>query len=184
MPRVLEEAVSAEPDIIAYGCTASSAKGDLKEYQSMLAEHAGVETITAAGALLAALHELEAHSIVLVTPYPESVNAHEKEFFSGHGVAVLADESVIVDEAQYELRHMSRVDAPALIEAAVRIAGAHAPDALVLSCCDMPTLDAIPVIEMATGLPVVSSAQALFWQSLRTSGISDPISGYGQLLER
>ena len=184
VPRVLEEAVSAEPDVIAYGCTASSAKGDPEIYRTKLCAHAGTETLTAAGALVAALGALGATRVVLVTPYPQSVNDHECEFFAGQGIEVLADESVIVDEAQRELRHMSRVGTGPLVEAAVRLASRHQPDAVVLSCCDMPTLDAIPAIERATGLPVISSAQALFWQALRSTGVTDSVPTAGQLLSR
>ena len=47
---------------------------------------------------------------------------------------------------------------------------------------DMPTLDAIPIIEKQTGKPVTSSTQALFWRSMRTAGIADEIKGAGRLL--
>ena len=182
VPRVLEEAASAEPDVIAYGCTASSAKGDPGEYRATLEAYAGTDTITAAGALVAALGALGAARIVLVTPYPKAVNEHECEFFAGQGIDVLADESVIVDEAQYGLRHMSRVGKAPLVESAVRLALRHAPDAVVLSCSDMPTLDVIPAIESKTGIPVISRAQALFWQALRCAGITDSLPDCGQLL--
>ncbi|MGK0172855.1 MAG: maleate cis-trans isomerase [Gammaproteobacteria bacterium] len=181
-PRVLEEAVSAQPDIIAYGCTASSAKPDPDAYREKLEATAGVATVTAAGALLAALGALDATEVILVTPYPAAVNAHECEFFAQNGVTVLADESVIVDEAQQQMRHMSRVPPRTLIERTVALAGKHRAQAIVLSCCDLPTLEAIPAIEAATGIPVISSTQALFWHAMRTAALNDSIAGHGQLL--
>lgn len=182
VPRVLEEAVSAEPDIIAYGCTASSAKGNPDDYVAHLEHESGRATVTAAGALLAALRSLQATRIALVTPYPAAVNAHECEFFAENGVQVLADESIIVDEAQMQMRHMSRVPTDVLIERATALTLACDAQVTVLSCCDMPTADAIPAIEKNTGRPVISSAQALFWQSLRQAGIEDSISDCGRLL--
>ena len=180
--RVLEEAASAEPDVIAYGCTASSAKGDPDEYKSRLETEGGTPTETAAGALLSALAALGARRIVLVTPYAPEENAHEAEYFTENGIDVLADDSVIVDEGQYRMRYMSRVPTDPLVERAVALANAHEPDAVVLACCDMPTLEAIPLIEAATGRPAISSAQALFWASSRRAGMNEPTPGRGRLL--
>ena len=182
VPRVLEEAASAEPDIIAYGCTASSATGDPSAYCAKLSQTSGTETVTAAGALLAALQALSVTRVALVTPYSPAVNAHEVSYFAQNGVQVLGDESVIVDDAQLQMRHMSRVPTHTLVSCAVALVSKHDVEVIVLSCCDLPTTDAIAEIEAKTGLPVVSSAQALFWQSLRAAGISDAIDGYGQLL--
>jgi maleate cis-trans isomerase len=180
--RVLEEAASAEPDIIAYGYTASSATGDPSAYCAKLYQTSGTETVTAAGALLAALQALAGTRVALVTPYPPAVNAHEVSYFAQNGVQVLGDESVIVDDAQLQMRHMSRVPTHTLVSRAVALVSKHDVEGIVLSCCDLPTTDAIAEIEAKTGLAVVSSAQALFWQSLRAAGISDAIDGYGQLL--
>jgi maleate cis-trans isomerase len=69
-----------------------------------------------------------------------------------------------------------------LIDRASAIGWRDDVDAVVLSCCDMPTLEAIPVIETAIGKPVTSSTQALFWRAARTVGISEAISGRGRLL--
>ena len=50
VPRVLEEAGSAAPDVIAYGCTASSAKGDPAALEAELSQESGRPTATAAAA--------------------------------------------------------------------------------------------------------------------------------------
>ena len=183
LPRVLEEVNSARPDVIAYGCTASSAKGDPAEVEARLTAEAGRPAVTAAGALIDALAVLDARRIVLLTPYPQSVNDKERGFFAGNGVTVLDDESVIVDEGQFAFRNMSAVPCDLLTERAVARADRDDVDAVVLSCCDMPTLDAISRIEDRTGLPVISSTQALFWKAARTAGLDDAIEGGGRLLE-
>ena len=62
VPRVLAEANTAEPSVIAYGCTASSAVGDPDAKERKLSDEAGVNTVTAAASLLAALRQLvDAH---------------------------------------------------------------------------------------------------------------------------
>jgi len=186
VPRVIAEAMTAQPSVIAYGCTASSAKGDHARKERELSHAAGCPTVTAAASLLGALSEFGASRIVLITPYPQYVNDKERLFFAENGVDVLADESIIVDKAQAQLRNMSLVPTALVIEHTVALAASLeiSPDveAIVLSCSDMPTLDAIVEIEAKTGKPTTSSTQALFWRSLRAAGIDDPIENMGSLL--
>ena len=182
VPRVLEEAVSAAPDVIAYGCTASSAKGDPAVLEAELAATSGRPTATAAGALVAALRAFGAKKIALVTPYPPELNAKERKFFAENGIEVVADESVIVDQAQLKLRNMCLVPKDKLVERAVALGRRDDVEAVVLSCADMPTLAALPEIEAAIGKPVTSSVQALLWRALRLAGIQDRNPAAGRLL--
>lgn len=182
LPRVLEEAVSAAPDVIAYGCTASSAKGDPAVMEGELAGLCRRPTATAAGALLAALTALGVSRIALLTPYPPALNAKECAFFTENRIEVVAEESVIADEAQLRLRNMCLVPTDLLVERAVALGRDPRVEAVLLSCADMATLDAIPVIEAALGKPAVSSVQALFWRALRLAGLTDPIANAGRLL--
>ena len=184
VPRVLAEAVTAEPTVIAYGCTASSAKGDPDAKERKLSSTAGCSTVTAAASLLSALSCLGVTRIALVTPYPKRINDKERVFFGEHGITVVTDESLIVDPAQEHLRRMYSVPPALLIERAVALGEDPGVEAVVLSCCDMPTLDAIPVIEEQIAKPVISSTQALFWRSLRAAGVDDAVDGAGQLLAR
>ena len=182
VPRVLAEAGTADPTIIAYGCTASSAVGDPDAKESKLSGQANRRTVTAAASLLSAIRHFGVSKIALVTPYPQAVNDKERKFFAENGVEVMADESLIVDPAQEQLRNMSHVPTDLIVERAVELGRSDAGEAIVLSCCDMPTLDAIPAIEEQTGKPVTSSTQALFWRSLRAAGIEDKVEGAGRLL--
>jgi len=182
LPRVLEEAVSATPDVIAYGCTASSAKGDPAVMEGELTALSRRPTATAAAALLAALAALGARRIALLTPYPPALNAKECVFFAKNGIEVVAEESVIVDEAQLSLRNMCLVPTDLLVERAIALGRDARIEAVLLSCADMATLEAIPAIEAALGKPAISSVQALFWRALRLAGLTDPIANAGRLL--
>ena len=184
VPRVLEEVASAEPDVIAYGCTASSAKPDALAYESALGERAGRPTVTAAASLVRALRHLGASRIALVTPYPQSTNDKERDFFARHGITVVSDRSIIVDPAQMHFRHMSRVPGERLATEALDLGAGNDVEAVVLSCCDMATLDVIEAVEARLGKPVATSTQALFWSALRAAGIDEPRPGAGLLLSR
>ena len=182
VPRVFDEVRSAAPDVIAYGCTASSAKPDAIGYERQLSERAGIKTVTAAAALLRALSQFNATRIALVTPYPQATNDKEREFFRQHGIEVIADESVIVHPEQARFRNMFSVPGSLLAERAIALGAAHTVQAVVLSCCDMPTFDVLGPIEQALRKPVVSSTQSLLWSALREFGIPDAIAGAGRLL--
>jgi arylmalonate decarboxylase len=182
LDRVFDEAKTAVPDVIAYGCTASSAKGDAMVKERELAEQAGVPTATAAAALVEALRALGATRIAMLTPYPPETNAKEVKFFAENGIEVLAEESIIVDEAQLSFRNMCLVPAERLIERAVALGSDERVEAVVLSCADMPTAGALPAIEAELDKPVISSVQALFWRALRLAGIDDPVPNAGRLL--
>ena len=77
---------------------------------------------------------------------------------------------------------MNRVPSDLLIDRAVALGVSDSVEAVVLSCCDMPTLAAIPKIEEVIEKPVTSSTQSLFWRAMRTAGIKDPIDRMGSLL--
>jgi arylmalonate decarboxylase len=157
LPRVIDEVNSAEPDVIAYGCTASSAKGNPRDYEAKLSRETGKPTVTAAAALVEALGALWAKRVAMVTPYPRAVNDKERAFFADNGITVVKDESIIVDENQKPFKNMNRVPVDKLVERAVALGGRDDVEAVVLCCCDMPTLEAIPRIEAAIGKPVTSS---------------------------
>jgi maleate cis-trans isomerase len=182
LPRVIDEVNSAAPDVVAYGCTASSAKGIPRDYERTLTAKIGKPTVSAAGALVAALEVFGAKRIALVTPYPQSLNDKERVFFAENGIDVVEDESIIVHESQMQFKNMNAVPSALLIERATALGSRDDVDAVVLSCCDMPTLEAIPAIEAAIGKPVTSSVQALFWSAARAAGIDEPTPGRGRLL--
>ena len=55
-------------------------------------------------------------------------------------------------------------------------------DAVFASGTAMRAAGAIQAIEDETGIPVVSSNQALAWDCLRLAGCADPVPGFGHLM--
>jgi maleate isomerase len=47
-------------------------------------------------------------------------------------------------------------------------------DVLLLSCTNLRTFDAIPVLERTLGKPVIASNQITMWGALRLAGIAPP----------
>lgn len=69
-----------------------------------------------------------------------------------------------------------------VVEFASRICRDDA-DALLCSCTAWRSLEAVDELEQRTGKPVVSSNQATIWATYRNLGMTEPVRGYGKLLE-
>ena len=54
-------------------------------------------------------------------------------------------------------------------------------EAIFISCGALRTLDIIDELEEEVGKPVVTSNQAMLWDTLRLAGIEDRLEGYGRL---
>jgi maleate cis-trans isomerase len=48
----------------------------------------------------------------------------------------------------------------------------------------MRTIEVLSALEMDTGKPAISSNQALVWAASGRPGVSEPIYGFGSLLEK
>ena len=57
-------------------------------------------------------------------------------------------------------------------------------DALFISCTALPVLSILDELEKKLNKPVLSSNQALIWDTIRSIGYKSPIKGYGKLLEK
>src|SRR5580700_701539 len=55
-------------------------------------------------------------------------------------------------------------------------------EAVFLSGTGLPTLPVLEMLEQDLGKPVISSASAMMWHSLRLAGVRQLVPGYGRLL--
>ncbi|MBL4749114.1 MAG: hypothetical protein JKX71_00780 [Amylibacter sp.] len=104
------------------------------------------------------------------------------------GFVLLATEQTIQDDVM-ALRpkgvgmHFARIATPDNISAETLLAAGDMLAPAAASLLPDGTLDVIDAIEKATGKPAICSNQAMIWDVLRLAGITDPITGHGQLLE-
>lgn len=181
LPRVLKELRGMEVDVVAYACTASALRTPHEETRDEIARALDLPVVTTMGAILDAFRALGVTRIAVGSPYPDRVNAAEREYFESQGLTVTADEGVLLFEAQQRLRHMNLVTEADVETLAAKIDSPEA-EAIFLSCADMATLGAIDRLEQRLGKPVVTSTQATFRGALRAAGIEDRIDGAGRLL--
>lgn len=171
---------SADVDVVVLGATAPSFLKGLgydRELIAKLEAASGRAATTTSTALIEAIRHCGARRVVLGSAYDEKVNGIAKGFLAASGVEVVAMKGLsLVDNLV-----VGRLAPDTAYDLALEIDRADA-DAIVLSCTNWQTLDAIERIEQKTGKPVITTTQATIWAALRMVGHSEPVPGYGRLL--
>jgi maleate isomerase len=171
---------SADVGVIVLGATAPSFLKGLgydRELIQKIRSVTGRAATTTSTALIEAIRHVGARRVVLGSAYDDKVNGIASAFLEASGVEVLAMKGLsLVDnlvvgrlspDTAYDLaREIHRDDA----------------DAIVLSCTNWQTMEALERIERDLGKPVISTTQASIWAALRIIGYTRPIDGYGRLL--
>ncbi len=179
MDETVEMLASVEPDVIALGHTATSyvlGKDGEEKLTRHLEEFTGIPFISALRSAVAAFSALGVRRIAIGTAYDRALTLRGKAIVEEYGLEVvnaecLPDVKSIFDET------------PRRVYALGRSANRPEAEALFFSGMGLPTLSVLAALETDLGKPVLSSASALMWNALRTSGIGTPVTGYGRLLE-
>ena len=171
----------AKPDVVLYGCTSATlTHGPAFDAHlaAQITQMSGAKTVTAAGAVVAALHALNATRIGFASPYVPAINDMAISFLADQGVTTVARADVagtLDNEGQGALT-------PEDVYALGLRADHPDADAILLSCTDMRALETLKRLEQDLGKPVVSSNQALMSAALTALDLHEPIQGYGRLL--
>ena len=181
LDRACDDLAKCAVDLVAYGCTSGSMACPADRLLGRLREASGVDAVSTAGAILAALDVLGVGRIAMATPYTEETNAHEAEFLEGHGIEVTAMSGLGLNATIEKIQEISRV-APRTVFDHARAVDRPEAEALLICCTDFNTVDVIAPLEEALDKPVVTSNAATLWASLRALGIDDRIAACGRLL--
>ena len=166
-------------DTIAFSCTSGTVAIGYEEVTKQI--HAGcpdVAVVTPITAALAGFETLGISKISLMTPYVDSVNQAMRHYLENNGINVLNIGSFCMDSDA----DMARLPPSAIYDAALEVLHPDA-DALFISCTAIRAVETIDALEKELGKPVLSAIQCLFWQSLRVSGYTNPVNGFGQLMQ-
>lgn len=171
-----------KPDVILYGCTSATLTHG-PAFDRALTERiksdSGAATVTAAGALVHALCHIAAARIGFASPYVPEINDMAVNFLADMGV-----ETVQRSEVKGTLDNTGQgALSPDDVYALALQADHPKAEALVLSCTEMRSVEALAMIEAAVGKPVITSNQAMLFAALQHLGIDDPVPGFGQLLQ-
>jgi maleate isomerase len=170
--------LASSVDVAAYGCTSATVVvGEDAVMESLQAALPGVPGTTPITAALAALDHLGARRIALLTPYPEPIHRAVADYLAGRGLR-------IVDQASLGIsvdREITEYRAKQLRAQILRL-DRRGADAIFVSCTSLRIAGLIPEIEGASGLPLVTSNQALAWHCLKLAGRKAILAGFGRLL--
>ncbi|MSP03890.1 MAG: hypothetical protein EXR05_01250 [Acetobacteraceae bacterium] len=172
---------SVFPDVIAYGCTASSIVQGLDydaHLRAEIAETYHVPATSAAHAILTALKLLGACTVSIVSPYTAEVDAAEHLYFKSAGLHVLGGSYLGISDGF----RLADPEPGTLYELGLK--GIHPDaDALIISCLNTRSHTVITALEQTLGKPVITSTQATLWHALRLAGIQDSIAGLGRIFQ-
>jgi maleate isomerase len=167
------------PKVIVMAHTAMSStlgKEGEAEIVPRMQRESGIPFVTAFGSTVAALENLGTRRVALGTPYDAGSTAKTKALLEAHGIEVvhsgmLENVKNIYDETAERAYGLARkVDVPQA-------------QTVFLSGVGMPTIATLEKMERDLGKPVVSAAAAMMWNALRVAGVTEPVRGFGRLLE-
>ncbi len=184
--RCALELSDAHMDTMGYACLVaimSMGLGYHRESQRRLhevtvANGAPSPVITSAGALVEGLQAMGARRVAILTPYMKPLTQLVVDYIQHEGIEV-------VDSLSLEIHDNVAVGArdpkaPAELWKQLNLKGV---DTIVASACvQMPSLASIPMIEAASGLPVVSSAVCTTYAILKSLGLERRVPQAGALL--
>ena len=164
-------------DCVVYGCTSGtivSGYNNIKKKINLAKPDALVTAPSTAA--LNALKKKNITKISVVTPYIKSVNDDVVNFFINNNFEVTSNTYFDI-ESDVDI---GRVDQDKLFEVLSNIDHNNA-EALFVSCTSLPVLNIIEKLEKKLNMTVLSSNQALIWETLEKINKNNFIKGYGSL---
>lgn len=178
--RAVEELAATGVDVILLADMVTSfimEPGWNDRRTASVAAATGAACASAWSAMRDALAALGVRRIALGTPYPAAVHALAPAFFAAEGLTLVSDATLDI----LAMRDVPEVR-PDRLAAFVAGLARQGAEAVVLLATDLPSFCALPALEAACGVPVVSSNQALLWRALRLAGNQARLPGLGRLL--
>jgi maleate isomerase len=184
--RCAVELSDARVDVLGYACLVAIMSmghgyhrlSEERLHRRTVENGAPAPVVTSAGALIAGLSALGAKRIAVIAPYMKPLTKLVIDYIEHEGITVADHIALEIPDNLEVAAH----DPMRLIEIHRRLRLANL-DALVLSACvQMPSLAAIPTVEVECGIPVVSAAVCTTWQMLQALGLEATVPNAGTLL--
>ena len=151
-------------DCVVYGCTSGtiiSGYDNIKKMINVAKPDASVASPSTAA--LNALKKKNIRKISIVTPYIKSVNDNVVDFFKNNNFEITSNTYFDI-ESDVDI---GKVDQDQLFEILSNLDHKNA-EALFVSCTSLPVLNIIEKLEKKLGMIVLSSNQALIWETLES----------------
>jgi maleate isomerase len=185
--RCVSEVGDAEVDVVAYAClVAVMAQGpgahvgiEARLRQVLAGSRSASATFTSsAGALVRTLRDLRLGRIALVAPYVPDLTRQVSTYIQAAGIAVADSISLSIDDNCA----VGRLDPLTLLDYVTRLDTTEIDGIVLSACVQMPSLPAVPMVEQALGLPVVTAATATAREILLGLGLEPALPDAGAAL--
>ena len=164
-------------DCVVYGCTSGTIVSGYDNIKKKINLAKPDALVTAPStAVLNALKKKNIKKISIVTPYIKSVNDDVVNFFKNNNFEITSNTYFDI-ESDVDI---GKVDQEKLLEILSTIDHKNA-EALFVSCTSLPVLNIIEKLEKKLNITVLSSNQALIWETLESINRNNSIKGYGCL---
>ncbi len=164
-------------DCVVYGCTSGTIISGYDNIKKEIKKAKPNASVTAPStAALNALKRKNINKISIVTPYIKSVNDDVVNFFKNNNFKITSNTYFDI-ESDVDI---GKVDQDQLFEILSTIDHKNA-EALFVSCTSLPVLNIIEKLEQKLNMTVLSSNQALIWETLESINRNNSIKGYGSL---
>jgi len=166
-------------DCVVYGCTSGTIAAGYSSIEQKVKLAKPEAKVTAPStAAVKALKKLNINKVSIFTPYIKELNDEVVEFFKKENFVVTSN-SYFDIETDVDI---GKVDQNYLYEVLSKIDLKDA-EALFVSCTALPALPIIEKLEKKLNKFVLSSNQALIWDTIRSIGYDSSINGYGKLFK-
>ncbi|MFQ5915325.1 MAG: aspartate/glutamate racemase family protein [Nitrospinota bacterium] len=144
-------------------------------------EASRLPSMTQATAVVEALRRLKLRRIAVATAYIDELNDLLREFLEEAGFEVLALKG-LRQRFNWDIHRLPPSAAYRLTREVIE--ESSDADGVFISCGGLRTFEVIDLLERDLGLPVVTSNQAALWGGLRLAQVTEPIRGFGRLLQK
>ena len=179
LPKIVEDILPNQKlDTVAYGCTSGTvAIGEKKIIFQIHKSKPGVYVTTPITAALRAFKKLDINKIAILTPYPKLVNQTVYDYLKNRQIEI---DSFSGFNLEYD-SDIAKVDPQHLIKT-IKNMNYLDVDAVFVSCTALRIVEVLEEVEDLIKKPIISSNQAIIWDSIRSTKIKSSIKGFGKLL--
>ena len=150
-----------------------------RELTQRVSMASGCSAVTMSTAVTEGLNSVGAKRLAVATAYDDEVNRRLRTFLQEEGFDVLTIRGLGVEN----VADILNVTRDGLLRFSVEVfESAHRPDALLISCGGLRTLDLLDPLERRCKVPVVSSLPHALRAGVRLLGQSGRVRGHGRLL--
>ena len=166
-------------DCVVYGCTSGTIAAGYESIEKKVkAAKPMADLTTPSSAAIKALKRLNIKKLYVFTPYSKALNDEVLEYFKREGFEITSN-SYFDIEADYDI---GKVDPDYLFEVLSQV-DLNGAEGLFVSCTALPALSIIDKLEKKLNTPVLSSNQALIWDTLVKINKNESVNGFGKLFD-